>query len=369
MRRSVLVLLPALALVQAAVRGDWPETSRSFAMGFTPFPHDGALQGVLDAFEMIDEEGDLAVYHWDNGVPWNEMLNGQPHPDLGTLQYLRSLCPAGNEVYLAVTPISITRDGLAPFYGDQPLTPPWDGYAFDDPDVVTSFANYCEAMIAIFQPKWLAFGIEANLLHSFAPAKWNAYVSLATQTSAALRANHPSLPVFVSLQADDFWDRVNDPPDPTTGLTHRQACAQFVALGDLVGVSCYPVWSTWSGKVWQLPADYLDRIARLDPGKPLAIAETGWPAERLDAPYPITQRIHAQDQRDWVDLMLSTLERRNAVFVNWYLTWDFDDLWNSGTLPHTALNRYFRDMGLKDGRGGFRPGLATWREWLARPRR
>src|SRR5262249_28032061 len=151
---------------------------------FTPFPHELTSQGVLDAVSMITANGDLIVYHFDNGVPWNEELIGAAHPDAAGIAYQRSFCPPGHKILLDVTPIAITRDQLAPFYGDVPLTAPWDSYPFDHPDVVTAFRNYCEQMIAAMQPDYFEFGIEVNMLHEYAPASWAAFVDLATQTYA-----------------------------------------------------------------------------------------------------------------------------------------------------------------------------------------
>ncbi len=339
---------------------------RTFAEGFTPFPHDGAANGVFDALRMIDEDGDLTVFHFDDGVPWNEALAGLPHPDRGTLTYLRSLSPTGNRIYVAATPIAITRDGLTAYYPNQPLPPPWDALAFDDPSVVAAFRNHCEELLSIFQPDWFALSIEANLLHTLAPAKWAAWRSLAQQTAAALRLSHPGLPLFATVQADEFWLRLTDPPDPWTGLTQPQAAAEVVALSDCVAVSSYPVQLTFRGHVAELPPGYLEVVRALDGRKPFLIAETGWPGEKLDAPWPYTLRTTALDQSDWVDCLLSAAERHDALFVNWYLTWDYDDLWNSGTITQDAIGRLFRDMGLRDGLGRARPGLTRWRRWLAR---
>jgi len=35
-------------------------------------------------------------------------------------------------------------------------------------------------------------------------------------------------------------------------------------------------------------------------------------------------------------------------------------------IAQDALNRFFRDIGLKDGAGADRPALTSWRSWQAR---
>jgi hypothetical protein len=365
--RARLATIVFLALSCSLGGGGGDGSTRAFRLGFTGFPHDVTVEAVDDAFAMIASDGDLTVYHFDNGVPWNEELAGDPHPDEANILWQRSLCPPEHKILLDVTPIAITRDGLAPFYGGAPLTAPWDGYAFDSPDVVTAYHNYCEQMIGLIGPDYFEFAIEANLLHELDSTGWAAFVDLATQTYASLKAAHPTLPIFMSLQNDHYWQHRSDPPNPTTGLTHEQALAQLFPSCDVVALSSYPVAVPADSHAKSLPDDWFDALPLLAPDKPFAIAETGWPAETVDAPYPVTLPSDEAEQRDYVDFLLERAQRRDALFVDWFLTWDYDDLWNSGAIAQDALNRFFRDIGLKDGSGRDRQALALWRDWVLRP--
>ena len=58
------------------------EPSRSFYLGFTPFPHDLALASVQETYSNITTNGDIINHHFDNGVPWIEALNGLPFSDI-----------------------------------------------------------------------------------------------------------------------------------------------------------------------------------------------------------------------------------------------------------------------------------------------
>jgi hypothetical protein len=42
---------------------------RSFALGFTDFPYARSLEAVNEVRRIVAEEGDLAVFHFDGGVP------------------------------------------------------------------------------------------------------------------------------------------------------------------------------------------------------------------------------------------------------------------------------------------------------------
>ena len=105
-------------------------------------------------------------------------------------------------------------------------------------------------------------------------------------------------------------------------------------------------------------------------GKRFAVAETGWPAEPVSAPYPNFIPATAETQRVYVERLLSEADRLEAAFVVWFFTRDYDGFWDSEIqfLPDAALLRLWKDCGLYAGNGGVRPGLTVWRGALARPR-
>jgi hypothetical protein len=338
--------------------------SRTFDLGFTDFPHDLTVAGLQAAGSFIAAEADLSVQHFDDGVPWPEALAGTAYPAgyLSELNGHLSLIPGAHRVYLAVTPLSGARDGLALYRGDTgnlPLPPPWDGYAFDHPDVAAAFLNHCVRMIDLFQPDYFAFAIEANLLLEQRAERWDALVSLLSATYAGVKAARPTLPIFVTIQAEAF---------------HRNAALQGPAIGELlpvtdyVAVSAYPYFEQPDPA--GLAATYFSSIAALAPAKPFAIAETGWPAEPITSPAPVFVPADAAAQRVYVERLLAEADARSARFVTWFFTRDLDDAWDSvlRTNPIAPVIRMFKDLGLVDGDGAARPALAVWRDALRRPR-
>lgn len=360
---GVRLLVPLLLLVASCGGGGGPGgPTRSFVLGFTPFPHDGGLAGLLDAFAVIAADADLGAFHHDNGVPWDAMLAGDPHPEEEFLRGQVAELPTGHRRFLAVTPIHIDRSRLAPFPGDAPLTPPWDGYDFDHPDVMAAFLNYCEAMLAIHDPDWFAYAIEANFLFELTPSQWDAFLRLAEHVYSTLKARHPDLPVVATISTEAFWNNGG-------AGAHRQAVLDLLQYSDLVAISSYPILTTGDGDPRNLPEDFYDAIRALAPAKPFAFAESGWPAEPLDAPYPLPLAIDASDQRAFYERLFAECDEHEARFLICFLPRDWDTLWNSGTVPQTGINRFFRDIGLIDGAGNERPALDLWREHLARPLR
>jgi hypothetical protein len=75
--KTGLLALLAGCLSIACSKDDDPET-RSFHMGFTPFPYENSLEAVNYVYDRLETDSDIINHHFDNGVPWNEALNNTP---------------------------------------------------------------------------------------------------------------------------------------------------------------------------------------------------------------------------------------------------------------------------------------------------
>jgi hypothetical protein len=338
--------------------------TRSFALGFTDFPYSLAPGAYEETVDVVRRDGDMAAMHFDDGVPWQEALSAQPYAPgwAAELNARATAMPSGHVVYLAITPIAFSRDGLAPHRGatgSEPLVPPWDTYHFDSPEVIDAFTAHAENMITIFNPDFFAYAVEANMLIDFAPGEWTAFVTLAREAYTRLKAKHPTLPCFITLQADSFH---------ANRAGHAAAIAQLLPYTDFIAVSSYPFGLTADPGL--LPADHFSALAELAPDKPFAVAETGWPAEDVTAPFPVTIPASEATQQAYVERLLDDADSLSAAFVMWFVSRDYDDLWESYLQfqPNAALLRLWKDNGLYTGDGQRRPALETWREWLARRR-
>jgi len=60
-------------------------------------------------------------------------------------------------------------------------------------------------MIERFQPKYMAYGIEVNMLAETNPEIWPDYVKFTEQVYNELKKNHPDLPVFLTFQIDFYY--------------------------------------------------------------------------------------------------------------------------------------------------------------------
>jgi hypothetical protein len=112
-----------------------------------------------------------------------------------------------------------------------------------------------------------------------------------------------------------------------------------------------------------LPADYFTLVSDLAPRKPVAVAETGWPAENITAPFPVFIPASEAGQAVYLNRLLQEFQQKNALFVNWILLRDFDDLWDKelSKSDNAPLLRQWKDIGMIAGNGW--PRFWSWWVW------
>jgi len=364
--RSFLILpLVLLTVLTCSCGGGGSEgDTRTFAMGFTDFPHAQTIEAVLAAWSVIGRDADMATIHFDDGVPWPQAFSGEPYHAnfIEELDAKAAAIPSGHLTYLSMTPINFERDSLAAYRGTTGgmlLPPPWNTYGFDHPDVITAYINHCEYMIEKFDPDFMAYTIEGNILAYKDLSSWPAYVTLAQSVYPALKKSHPDLPLISTLQADFFHAFTS---------TQAASIAQILPYTDYIGVSTYAFSNAYTPAT--LPEDWFSALAGLAPEKPFAVGETSWPAETVTDPYPVEIPADEKGQADYVARLLGEAENLDAVFINWFFTRDFDDFWESyfQYLPEASLARLWKDTGLYDGQGNPRQGLSVWRQYFEKQR-
>ncbi|MCA9902777.1 MAG: hypothetical protein KC547_02880 [Anaerolineae bacterium] len=363
---AAIIFLIALNLF-GGVANSQPET-RPFYLGFTPFPYAISQEAVDFTYDHIAEDADLIVHHFDNGVPWVEALAGAPyHRNLqDDWNYRRSRTPATHQVLVTVTPIAFMRDGLANYRAEQedmPLPPPFDTYGFDHPDVATAFMRYCEDIIAYFDPDYFMFGIEVNLLMKLAPDLWDSYMTLHRHIYTELKAAHPDLPVFVSVTGIDLLEGYTD----VDHANQMRALADILDYTDILGLSVYPYMTAYMTN--SLPEAMFDQLVALT-DKPIAITETGYPAQTFSIfagnNVRVTLESDADKQARYIALLLAAAQEYDFVFVVNFVLRDYDALWQQ-IGAREDLTIAWRDTGLYDEEGAVRPALDLWRAALALP--
>lgn len=364
------LILLTLSLLLAACGGDGGggvnPTGRSFAMGFTPWPYDATQAAVDDTYAKINANGDIIAHHIDSGIPWQEALDGTPYPIEVENELTARLnnTGSGKLVYLAISPLNGARDALAGYWNDtgtgQPLTAPWSTLDFDSTDVQNAYINFATDLINRFNPDYFNFGIEASELALNNPTRFTKFVTFASVVSSALKTSFPNLKLMISVALKS--------PGSVEAATINADLPALVQYVDVVGASVYPYiffQHANKGDPANLPSNWLSQLQDIAGGKPIAVAETGWIAERLLIPfYSVDVPATPANQDAYVQELFTQAQTLNAKFVIWFAIVDYDALW-SGALGSDPLAQIWRDTGLYDGTVTARPALTTWQEQLA----
>ncbi|WP_437547252.1 hypothetical protein WME97_44840 [Sorangium sp. So ce367] len=354
---------------QAQGGGAGSGATRSFALGFTPFPYDVTSQAVDWTYGALKQDGDLFAFHTTQGVAWVEALEGKSAAQYGAhikAEWAKHVAqiPAGHKVYVGLTPLDDSRTKLADYWGDMehmPLPGEWAGYALDAPQVITAYINFCEAAVGHYKPDYLGIGIEVNLLKKQNPSAWPAYLTLHKKTYEALKQKHPTLPVFASVTAVDLLKGWTDADHEA----QMQALAELLPYTDHLALSFYPYMSAYLAN--PVPAGTFDQLAALAPGKPMLIAETGFPAQSTELPSSgLTFEGTEAKQDAWLSLVLAEADKRKMPMVVNFVARDYDALWTAA--GGGDLLAVWRDTGLYAEDGSARKALASWKDWLGQPR-
>jgi hypothetical protein len=341
---------------------DPPPPTRAFDMGFTTWPYDDTVAAVNFVYAETAARGDFIAHHIDGGIPWQAALDRTPYDPAveAEIQGRLDNTPLDQRLYLAISPFNGSRDGIADNWGastNEPLSAPWDSRDFDSPEVITAYTHFARDMITRFQPSYFNLGIEASELVLNDLTRFDRYLTFATQVTGALRAEFPNLRLMISVA-------LKSPGSARAGAIQAHI-GPLVDLIDVVGISVYPYVffdHANKGDPANLPVNWLSQIEDITNGKPVAIAETAWIAERLDIPaFGVDVMANPQDQADYVAELFAEAEAINAEFVVWWALVDFDALWN-GALGQDPVARIWRDTGILDESLNPRAALDVWQQ-------
>lgn len=356
-------------IIISCTKGDPTPASRTFYLGFTPFPYEATLDAVEFSYQKIKQDADIINHHFDNGVPWVEAeTNSAFHPNvMSDWSYRKTNTPAGHKLYLSAGPINISRNGLANYRGeadDMPLPAPWNTYKFSDQPVKTAYLNYCKRIIDFFKPDYFNMAIEANLLYFNTPEKWNDYLVFHEYIFTQLKAAYPSLTIFSSVTGAQMLSGAITGSDY---IKQRDAAKQLLAFSDIYALSLYPYLSSYLGNPY--PANMFTELFSIS-DKPLAVAETGYTAQTFSIDVQpgtsVTITSDADKQEKYIRDLLEACTERNALFVINFVVRDYDQLWQAIGSP-TDFVIAWKDTGLYDENGTTRKAFDVWKSYLALP--
>jgi hypothetical protein len=337
--------------------------------GFTPFPYDATAEAVSDVAGLLRDNASIHALHYDDGVPWSEMLDNKPLPEKVQREWndAARAAPAGRPLYLALTPLAKDRKSLAPSLGGKDGSLPWSLKLapLDDKKVKAAYLEYVRRAVQHFRPAYLNIGIEAGELASRDAGRWPKYESLYLHVAQAIKREFPQLQVGMSFGLQSLRK-------PEVAERARRV----VDASDYLCVSFYPHASPFGERfgepalgagelAWREPLDWLRSYTR----KPLAVCETGYLTRTatLKSFDQLTLRGDVGLQTRYVRELAQTARRDNYLFVVWFLAVDYDRLYErlGGDKPGNEVNLLWRNIGLWDGEMRPKPALREWQAALA----
>lgn len=355
------------AIILLACSKDVEVPTRTFRMGFTPFPYEISETAANYVYGKLQSEADIVNHHFDNGVPWTEALSGAEFPKHVTddWNFRKSKTGTNHKVYVSVTPINFSRTGLAAYRGDadnMELPSPWNTYSFNSSQVKEAYLNYCKRTIEFFQPDYFGMAIESNLLHVNNPSLWGDYLELHQSVYTELKKLYPEMKIFSSVVGAHL---LKDFIDGNDHVVQRLAVLQLLEYSDYYAVSFYPYMSKYLGNPY--PENTFEELFNISQ-KPLVIAETGYAAQTFSLDVgagSVTIESDQSKQQKFFTDMLEASNKRKAEFVINFVIRDYDQLWTQIGSP-TDLNIAWRDSGLYDENGDTRLAYNTWKDYFAR---
>jgi len=338
--------------------------TRPFYMGFTPFPPDITPAAVQSTYKGIAAYADIICHHLDDGVPWPEALDDKPFSEhlRNGWKTRKDNTPAGFKVFVAVTPLNTFRKGMALYHGEKenmPLPKAFANKSFDSPEIMKAYLNYCRRAAAYFRPDYLAIGIEVNELVHNSPDEWPGFVRLYRHVYSRLKKDYPQMPIFATFtlhnMLQDGWSDIE---------VQRRKVQEFLPDVDIAGISFYPFMKTLGAP--ETPVEAFDWIRKFVGDKPIAITETGFPAEQTHLKdFNVTLPGSPKSQAAYIESVLSAAGRDRYLFVIAFLYQDYDALWEKIKVGMSGdWAAAWRDCGLVDGAGTKRPAHEVWRKYF-----
>jgi hypothetical protein len=377
-----LVLLLVGLSVQSNVSLSAEPMSRPFALAMTPVNFDDTREGIERMQRLLRDHAEVVALYFSGGVPWPEAFEGKPfHANVEKeIAAMKERIGPNHKVFLALNAGAFNRREMAAYWGsERGMRRPgrWAHKSFDDPEIITAFGNYCQRMIEIFQPDYLCYAIEINMLAGANPEEFDKLVTLAGQVYPRLKKAHPTMMIFPTMQRDYHFE----PNDDTA-----KALRRLLPYSDAVAVSTYPHLRGFTPET--LPEDWFTALRDMAPDKPFLIAETGFPAERYEGS-SFNKRVSVaatpQMQREYVRRMLTDAHRLNARLVTWFFPEDINAYLRGQVSPaedrtKNLLSRIasswlrkaaagftagWFNLGLCDERRERRPAMDEWDRWRA----
>ena len=331
-------------------------------MGFTRWPSDLTQQAVEDTLKFVELHGDVVSVMFIGGIPWPEALEGRPYSQ--DVRNNFAYRPRGGKpIFLSISPLSEDRSGLAPYWGErdnQPLPSPWNSYDFDHPNVKRAYTKFVLDALTAMKPTSLGLAIEANVLLSKNPGRWEKFKALYKSVYREVKLKHPELPVFFTTEVNHYLGRSTG-ADPSI---QKREVTELMGHSDWFAMSLYPFMHLTPPDPY--PRSYVAFARQF--GKPIAISECGMTSQpvRLSS-VGVTLDGSEAKQVIFLREVFAQAQQDRYKFVIQFASTDFDRLTARLPEPTRELASIWQFTGIRRGDGTAKPAMRVWDDWLRRP--
>lgn len=362
-----LWIAAALLLVGSCGGGDSPTDPNGNGDGNgNGDPDNGAATRVVKAlalsppgfpasFDQLPSFMSEAAGFPDPGIVWNgawrdDVVNGT---DAGT--------PPGPSEYLAqqAGPLDYTPVVVFGWRSDETLhlrVPDNPVNDWSNEQAVALYLQMVEAYAAEYQPPLLFLGNESDHYYDQDPVDYARWVEVFEAGYARIKSVSPATLVGPIFQYERMAGIgvLAGTPDPWEESSWGALTAHDLDQLDMVGLTLYPFFAHETPD--QVPDDYLDPIASRIGSVPLAITETGWPAEHAGDFQPPWEASETHQVT-----YLETLERVLGGHPLLLTTWLFlhPPVASAGGLSGVEWS-LFQSLSLRDSDGAARPVYEAW---------
>jgi len=336
--------------------------SRPFRMGFTLWPADLTAEGIRASTDFAIGHGDLISVMYIGGLPWGESLRNAPFsPDVQKSLSYRA--PAGKKLFVSISPLNESRDGMAPYWGEHdnmPLPADWQNLQLDDPKVQGAYLSFCRRVIEKMHPDYLAIGVELNVLLSKNPDRWQRLKTLYRSTYRVLKRAYPSLPVFFTTDIGHYTGAAAE----AKGKDQHGEVADLMRDSDIFAMSFYPYGNlNFADAVSPHFLDFVSSFA-----KPVAVSESGMQSQPVTLPtYKVTLPGSPTQQARFEEFLLGQADARKFRFVVNFATTDFEKLVAKLSGLSAELAEVWAFTGLQDSAYHAKPALVPWDRFYRMP--
>lgn len=206
-----------------------------------------------------------------------------------------------------------------------------------------SYKNYAVAFANKYKPRYLAFGIEVNVIYEKSPDAFEQFVPFYAEIYDAVKAVSPKSKVFTVFQLEKMkglngglFGGTNDPNKAQWNLLNKLPKCDIIAF------------TTYPGLIYKsssdIPIDYYAEI-KSHTAKGIAFTEIGWHSNTSPAGWESSDA----EQAEFVARFLDLSQGLDKEMVIWSFMYDQNTI------------EPFNSMGLRRADGGAK---RAWDEWI-----